>query len=308
MKFVPARASRFVMRQKLKIDSNSPTILLVAGITGVVGTTVLASRATLKAQPVLEAAENELNEIEYQAHKNPREFPESVQRKQRVHVYVRTVGQLGKLYGPSIVLGGISISCLVGSHKILQDRYSNMAAAYVALGETMDAYRKRVRAEIGDDKERDLFYAGKDVTYIEPGPNGPKKKTERTFGTEGGSPFARLFSQETSTEWKNTPEFNVMFLRQVEKHCNVLLRDRGHLFLNRVYEELGLEDTEAGAVCGWLYERGTGDDYVDFGIWGDSMRDRLTDFMIGNEGEIFLDFNCDGPIHKLLSLPKVHHR
>lgn len=309
MKFVPARASRFVSRQKLKINMHSPTLLLGAGIAGVVGTTILASRATLKAQPVFEATHLELEEIAYNADKVLDEtglrVPDSQLRKQRVAVYTDTAVQLTKMYGPSVILGGISIACLVQSHRILSDRYSSMATAYVALQETFDRYRNRVRGELGEEKERDLYYNGQEHILIEPGPNGPKKSKIRTFGDGGGSPYARLFSNETSSEWKDTPEYNVMFLRQVEKHCNDRLKRDGHLFLNRVYEELGLDDTGLGARVGWLYERGHGDDFVDFGIFSNDMKSRLLDFMVGNEGEIYVDFNVVGPIDHLLTLQKV---
>jgi hypothetical protein len=307
VKLVPAKASRFVGRQKLKISKNSPTILLVAGITGVVGTTVLASRATLKAQPVLEATHMELQELQYNADVALRDHgvrqDEKVARKQRVAVYSNTAFQLTKLYAPAVIVGSLSVACLIKGHQIQNERYSALGAAYISLQEGFDAYRKRVRDEVGEEKEKDLFYNGQDQTYIEAGPNGPKKKKVRTVGDGGGSVYARFFGPD-NPNWKSTPEYNTMFLRQVETYLNKRLRTEGHLFLNRVYEELGMPDTEAGAVVGWLYERGTGDDSIDFGIWSDEMRDHLYDFMVGNEGEILLDFNVDGPIHKLLNLPK----
>lgn len=311
MKFVPARASRFLGRQKLKLNTHSPTLLLGAGIVGVIGTTVLASRATLKSQPVLETAHLELERLRYNAEKTFDEtdlrVPENELRKHRVAIYTDAAVQLTKLYGPSVILGAVSIGCLVQSHRILNDRYANVATAYVALQETFDRYRQRIRSEIGDEKEKEIYYDGQEMTVIEPGPNGPKKTKVKKFGDDGGSIYARLWGPETSREWRETPEYNVMFLRQVEKHCNEQLRLNGHVWLNYVYNQLGLEDSEYANV-GWLYERGTGDSYIDFGIWDETEKTSLWDFMVGNEGEIMLDFNCDGPINKMLNKPKTHHR
>jgi hypothetical protein len=46
---------------------------------------------------------------------------------------------------------------------------------------------------------------------------------------------------------------------------------------------------------GWRYKKGSGDDYIDFGIW-DGERDAVKDFFNGREGAIGLDFNVDGVI------------
>lgn len=309
MKYIPKGASRFIGRQNLKIRTNSPTILLGAGIAGVIGTTVLASRATLKAQPVMEATHIELETVAYNADKAGHESgfrpDEATLRKARVQIYTKTALQMTKLYGPTVLLGGISIGCLVGSHKILSDRYSNLAAAYVSMQEGLAAYRKRVAEKYGETEEKELFYDVQDSFVIENTPNGPKKVKTKVPGDGGGTTYAKLFN-ESNPNWKDTPEYNIMFLRQVETHLNTRLSTEGHMFLNRVYEELGMEHTEAGAVAGWLYERGTGDNVIDFGIWDDDRKTHLWDFMVGNEGEIMLDFNVDGPIHKKLNLPKIH--
>jgi hypothetical protein len=311
MKFVPERASRFVGRQKLKMQTNSPTILLGVGITGVIATTVLASRATLKAQPVMEATTLELDRIEYESEqpgyiKNP--DPRAIAaaaRKQRMGVYTTTAVQLTKLYAPAVVVGSLSVACLVKGHNIQQERYSALSAAYVGLQETFDRYRKRIREEVGEERERELYYDVEEVSMIENGPNGPKKVKKKVVGPDGAGPYARFFGPDNEN-WKTTPEYNTMWLRQVESYLNTKLRTDGHLFLNRAYEELGIPDSEEGAVVGWLYERGTGDNVVDFGIWDETERDRMYDFMVGNTSEILIDFNVDGPIHKKLKLPKVH--
>jgi hypothetical protein len=307
MKFVPERASRFVSRQGLKISKNSPTILLVTGIAGVVGTTVLASRATLKVQADIDEARTQLDSWAYTVDQNRAQgqnVPEDIARKKRVEIYTVTAVRITKAYAPAVVLGIVSVGCLVQGHRILNDRYSNLATAYVALQESFVAYRKRVSGEVGEEREKELYYDGQNQTFIEVGPNGPKKKNAMVRGLAGGSIYAKIFD-ENNPNWRTTPEYNVMFLRQVENFCNTKLRLDGHLFLNRVYEELGMDDTEEGAVCGWLYEKGVGDSHVDFGIWGDDRKQHLLDFMVGNEGAIMLDFNVAGPIHKLLGLQKV---
>ena len=70
-----------------------------------------------------------------------------------------------------------------------------------------------------------------------------------------------------------------------------MLQSRGHVFLNDVYDSLGIERSRAGSVVGWVLN-GDGDNYVDFGIFEVDNRD----FVNGTERSILLDFNVDGVI------------
>ena len=69
------------------------------------------------------------------------------------------------------------------------------------------------------------------------------------------------------------------------------------MFLNDVYEMLGIPKTKAGYVVGWIYDKNhpVGDNEVDFGIF-DMEREKNRDFVNGYERTILLDFNVDGNI------------
>jgi hypothetical protein len=76
-----------------------------------------------------------------------------------------------------------------------------------------------------------------------------------------------------------------------------MLQARGHVFLNEVYDALGIPRSQAGAVVGWV--RGQGDGYIDFGLFN-SENDRARDFVNGYERSILLDFNVNGVIYDLI--------
>ncbi len=112
-------------------------------------------------------------------------------------------------------------------------------------------------------------------------------------GTEY-SPYARFFD-ETSREWKKDAEMNLYFLQCQQTWANHQLRARGHIFLNEIYDSLGMERSSAGQIVGWVVN-GEGDGFVDFGLY----EARSTGFRHGLEPRIILDFNVDGPVQHLL--------
>lgn len=111
------------------------------------------------------------------------------------------------------------------------------------------------------------------------------------------SNYARCFD-EGCTGWMNDSEHNRYFLQTQEMYANDLLKTRGHLYLNEVYDMLGLPRTKAGQIVGWVYdeENPIGDNRVDFGL-ALSMNQA---FMNGFTKNVWLDFNVDGNILELV--------
>lgn len=107
------------------------------------------------------------------------------------------------------------------------------------------------------------------------------------------SQYSEYFDSN-SKYWTKDPAFNKLFLVSQREYANDLLRNRGHIFLNEVYDMLGLPRTEAGAIVGWIYEENNpvGDNYIDFGL-ADGCNEG---FMNGYRNEALLDFNVDGAI------------
>ena len=94
----------------------------------------------------------------------------------------------------------------------------------------------------------------------------PKKSPEESTG-KSISQYARFFD-ESSQYWDKSPEMSLMFLKQQELYANCILKSKGHLFLNEVYDMLGIPQSMAGQLVGWIYDEKNpiGDNYVDFGI------------------------------------------
>lgn len=291
MKLIPNSVSAKVGRQILLTQKHSPTILFAGGVVGVVAATVLACRATLKLDEVLQETQNGLEIANTLERKY---YSETDRKKDIAYIYVRSAVGVVKLYGPAVVVGSLSIAALTGSHNILSKRNAALTAAYAALEKGFADYRRRVVAELGEDKDREFRYSKEERDIVTETDKGPKVDTEIRCAADGASIYARFFDQLLPS-WSPTPEYNRFFLQCQQNYMNDMLRARGHVFLNEVYDCLGLERTKAGSVVGWVISK-EGDNVVDFGIFNGN-DPLIRDFVNGREGAILLDFNVDGVIY-----------
>lgn len=115
-----------------------------------------------------------------------------------------------------------------------------------------------------------------------------EQPTERI--EDSPSLYAKFFD-ERNQFWAKNPVVNLMYFRVQEQYANDLLRTKGHLFLNEVYDLLGFPHSSKGAVVGWTYnkENPNGDNYVHFEICNPK-------FIDGTENTTWIDFNVDGCI------------
>ena len=289
-------------RKGLLLKKHSPEIMLVVGVVGVVTSGVMACRATLKVEAVLDTTREKLDKIkEAKGLVSEEEYSEADAKKDTALTYVQTGFEFVKLYGPAILVGAASIACIVGSHGIMRKRNFALVAAYKAIETSFKDYRKRVVDEFGQDKDRMLKngITQSKIAVIEMDENGKAKKFQKVvenIDPTGISQYARFFD-ESCPNWSKTPEYNLTFLKCQQNYANDLLKTRGHVFLNDVYDLIGVPRSQAGAIVGWV--RDNGDGFIDFGLF-DGERMAVRDFVNGTERSILLDFNVDGIIYDMI--------
>lgn len=298
----------------LSLKKNSPQILVGAGIAGVVTSAVLACKASTKLESLLKDTKRKV-EIIHTCMDKPENLPEpySVEdgKKDLRIVYTQTGLKLAKLYGPSVALGGLSIACILTGTNILHKRNVGLAAAYTAIDTSFKDYRKRVIDRFGEDLDKELKYnvVTKEVEETVVDEKGNEKKVTKTINVVDSnepSEYARFYD-DGCAGWQKDPEQNLWFLRLQQNYANDKLKAKGYLFLNEVYESLGIPVSKAGAQVGWILDESNkdADNYVDFGIY-DINKPRNRDFVNGYERTILLDFNVDGPI--LDRIERIRHR
>lgn len=283
-----------VGRQILLSQKHSPVIMVATGTVGVVAAGVLACRATLKMDEILKEAEADKAKIEKAETEHSDKYSPEDAAQDRKLSRVKLAITIAKAYGPAVALGVASIGLIAGSHIILSRRYAGVTAAYAAVDKAFKEYRQRVIADQGEAKDREYRYDIVDKEIAVEDEHGVTTKVIKTPSGNATSMYAVLFD-ETNRNFKKDWGYNQTFLAAQQTWANNKLRADGHIFLNDIYRMLGLPDTKAGAVTGWI-DGGDGDDTVIFNIFGpDPVGGDL--FSEGNERSVWIDFNVDGVIY-----------
>ena len=304
---ITTKVTRGLNKAGFQLKKHSPEILIVAGVAGAVTSAVMACKATTKLNDILEESKEQVDKI-HEAIEHPENLPEEYTeedgKKDLTIVYTQTAVKLLKLYGPSIVLGGLSITAILTSNNIMRKRNIAIAAAYAAVDKSFKDYRGRVVERFGKDLDRELRYNIKkeevEETIVDE-KTGKEKTIKKTIDVANEvSEFAKFFD-DGCTGWTKDPELNLAFLLKQQAFANDKLKANGYLYLNEVYDMLGIPRTKAGQIVGWIYDEKNpiGDNYVDFGIF-DSNKVKNRDFVNGYERTILLDFNVDGNILNLM--------
>lgn len=277
--------TRLAGRAGLVLSKHAPTILTAAGTAGFIGTTILASKATLKVEETV-AEETALLVKVHEAH-DAGKLEDKDALHDKVILYTRMTTKLAKLYAPALILGAASIVSLATGHGIMLKRNASLAAAYAAVDQAFKTYKKKVESKFGKEAVLDALVstAEEDLTKDE-------MTLEAITAVDGVSPYGVIFDS-SNNNWSADEDLSMLHLKCQQQYANDILQTRGHIFLNEVYKMLGFPHTPAGAVTGWV--KGHGDDFIDFNIY---------DGMFEGEDENgrtvtkwALDFNVDGVMY-----------
>ena len=300
---IMSAAGRNISIAKLKISKHSPELLLIAGIAGGITSAVMACKATTKVSEILDSTSEAVNTI-HQVEENPpmgSEYTHEDAKKDLFITYMQTGVKLAKLYGPSLVVGGLSVAAILASNNILRKRNVALAAAFSTVSKSFEEYRGRVIEKYGKDVDKQLRMGVHEEVVQETVTDdmGSEKQVSKTIKVANplGSPYARLFD-ETNPNWERNPDYGMMFLKSRQQFANDKLRSQGYLFLNDVLDSLGIDRCKEGQIVGWVSTGDEGDNYVDFGLNEDN--EWVKDFMDGDEPSVWLDFNVQGNILDLI--------
>ena len=305
-------ATRAFHRVGFELKKHSPEILVVTGVVGTVVSTVMACKATTKVNFILEETKKQVDIVHEGAEKGEVQgymengevgmipYTAEDSKKDLAIVYGQTTLKFAKLYGPSVVLGAMSITSILCGHNMLRKRNLALAAAYKVVDTGFKQYRNNVIERFGEQMDRELKYniKAKEIEETVVDKKGKEKTVTKTVevAEPSHSPYTFCFD-ETSSCWVRDAEQNKFFLLRQQEYANEKLRARGHMFLNEVLDMVGIPRCRAGQNVGWIYDENNavGDNCIDFGIF-DIHCEAARAFVNGLEKSIWLDFNVDGDI------------
>ena len=314
MTFALESASRLVNKLAFKAKKHSPEILIAVGAVSIVTGTVQACKATLKMQEVLETTSDNLEQIHGLEDgtlkvKEGETYTEEDARKDKTTVYIQTAVKAAKLYAPAVILVGGGLGCMIGSHIIMRRRYGAAVAAYSAVTTAFNEYKARVKERFGEKTQYELEHGIKAEEVETTDENGNKKK-ETIYVTDKmiKHPYSVIFD-ESNPNWERESGYNLIFIKSVEDAANRKLRKKGYLFLNDVYDMLGVPNSYIGQFAGWVWDPANPkiDSYVDFGLCEDNNPQKVA-FLQGDEYSVVLDFNVDGNIIDKIELIEKRRR
>lgn len=288
--------TRAVGAVKLLAKAHAPTIMVVSGVASMAGSVFTASKQTLKVEETLVPHVESLEKIQTGIDLELDSYDTKAVQRDKVVVYTRVAKDLTVLYAvPGVLfIGG---ACLVfGGHRMLLKRNASLALAFTGLKKAYDTYRSNVRDEFGAEVDQAMLHGYKIVEHTDPETGKVTTINTRDWDAPGADPYNRVFGRGETSQWIDDLSVNKMFIAQQQRMAQILLGNRGYLYLSEVYEALGFPETDVSRVVGWKagYNPDGSKDIpvIDFGL------DRALpdDWKYTQQGQIYLDFNCQGLI------------
>lgn len=201
------------------LSKHSGSILMGCGIAGVVTTAVVAVRATPDALEDISIAE-------------------AAKGEKLTHIEV--VKTAGKRYIPALIIGGVSISCLIGAQSINARKQAALASLYVMTSDNFKEYRETVREQLGDKKSDEVEHevARKKLE------SAPPVASSEIIMTDGTT---LCYDAWSGRYFKSSME-------KIQSAINDLNHDINRDYfasLNDLYFLLGLPTIQLGEYTGW---------------------------------------------------------
>lgn len=243
------------------VSDRLPDILTYGGAASSIVGTGLAVKRAFDAKDQLDAL-FDAQEVLEEEKEDPSIDEQTLATEEELYLEIRrdTIKNVVKLFALPVALELLGVGSMILGHHILDARIDGLAAAYMALKEKYDAYRKRVADEFGEDKEKELYNGKPQQVYDEDG-NLISVNDPVSLGA------FRIDFNENCQGFQLNREANLGWLHAVESFANNMLQKRGYLFLNDIYHQMGLRGTKEGQILGWLLENKDGSlNRVDFGL------------------------------------------
>ena len=204
--------NKVLSRTKGFLDRNASTILTCVAGVGVVGTTVMAVKATPKAMANIEQARQEKGE----------ELTK-----------LEVVKAAAPSYVPTLLMGASTIACVVGANVLNKRKQAGLVAAYTMLDASYKDYKAKVKAMVGEDGHEEI--------------RNEIAKDKYEVADIAVSPDKQLFYDEFLGQYF---ESTIEEVQKAQYEMNREIQTRGYFSAAEFYDMLGIDYDDGGAL-GW---------------------------------------------------------
>jgi hypothetical protein len=244
---------------RLFIGKNSPAILTGLAAVGLISTVVHAVKSTPKALAIVDS-ELYLKYLNGKNHNEKFKTFDEYLSKNGIHtsadcghdIYSRIsmlskkelIKAAWKVYIPSLVMGGLSIACMICATSIHSRRHAALVSIYTLSEKALKEYKNKVIDTIGEKREKKI-----NDEII-------KEKVQKTIVEETiidtGKGDTLCYDALSGRYFRSDIEFIKKTMNEI--NANLLREDL--ITLNDLYEALYLDPTKLGDYMGWRSEIG----------------------------------------------------
>ena len=276
---------------------NGPKIMSVAGGAMAVGGAVMACKATLKVDAVLDEHKEQMARIE--AAKaisddfGDNQITDKDVRRAKFETYVHTGVEVVKLYGPAVCVGMSGVGLMQGAYHIMENRHSTTLAALTAMDQAYNELAARYNAE-NDAPAHALPVEKKErvVPLLKSGDEETDEAAElvledyipvEMFDILESDPYTIVYDSRNE-DWYNGGCF-VLNASQIESNFRILEKDRAAykrpvVWVNDVRRVFKKDEKELGWSHGWTSEPG---DTIEYEIYP-FVYDKIDGMIVGMSG------------------------
>lgn len=126
-------------KAEVLLKKYSPLILTSLGSIGVIATSVLTAKATIKAKKLIEDVEEDIS-----------------YKLDLKDDFTQIIKIAWKPYIPAIISGGATISCIFGAHFLNKRAQASLVSAYALLSNSYKEYVDKSKELYGEDAEKQI--------------------------------------------------------------------------------------------------------------------------------------------------------
>lgn len=238
-----------------EINNRLKTNLLTAlSVIGVVGTSVLTAKATIKAVDKIRTEEEKKNEYSRED----------------------AIRDTWKFYITPTLAGASTIFCIVSTNVLNRKYQRSLLSAYALISSTYADYKNQVKRKYGEEAHQEILNdicieKTKDVSI-----SAPNIVKNSSLSLDDVESEKLLFYDMFSKRYFETSYERVL---QAEYHLNRNFTLMGDVSVNMFYDFLGLEQVDSGDDIGWSMSDGE-ILWIDFDHYKATMDDGLEYYII----------------------------